>query len=471
MFDQNQFFAPHIDNALKREFTDKIQCPFCLPQLPSMRLYWGTLHCTKCGTEFPSSNDCPSILFEKAKTEAATFAEYYDALRLEEGWASEDPEYYKSLPYKDLTGKHAYEWKLRTRHVRKLLRWLGKIAPSRKLEILEVGGGSGWLSRILAKQGHSVILLDLNSGRHALGAIGWSVKGVRTLQGDMERLPFLNQQFDIVLFNASLHYGKDATATLWDAWRLLRPNGHCVVMDSPVYRYIALMEDARLRTKDYFDKKNKPLLSGYYNPLLGKQVRAHPYFSFKTISKDFRWRDWVKKRIKEKLPKKTGAYFPLLTAQPIPEETSKKFIHGGEVVRINDLACVVIIRDQRVALMRRQVNFAKPYWEIPGGRVQPGERALDAAVKQVKNKIGLSVKIEKRLALYTFLGHRQIVYICREYSGELRLSGEAKKMNAPDNSFQPEWVHLKRLNETSIFPGEIEKDLIRFARDELVKTD
>jgi SAM-dependent methyltransferase len=42
-----------------------------------------------------------------------------------------------------------------------------------------------------------------------------------------------------VVFNASFHYSTNYATTLGEARRILRPGGHVLVLDSPVYRHDA----------------------------------------------------------------------------------------------------------------------------------------------------------------------------------------------------------------------------------------
>jgi SAM-dependent methyltransferase len=56
------------------------------------------------------------------------------------------------------------------------------------------------------------------------------------VQADFDALPFAPGQFDLVVFNGSLHYAADAAATLERAHRVLAPGGTLVVMDSPMFR-------------------------------------------------------------------------------------------------------------------------------------------------------------------------------------------------------------------------------------------
>jgi len=51
----------------------------------------------------------------------------------------------------------------------------------------------------------------------------------------MDRLPFENAQFDLVIFNASFHYSEGYERTLKEALRCLRKSGAVAIVDSPFY--------------------------------------------------------------------------------------------------------------------------------------------------------------------------------------------------------------------------------------------
>jgi len=55
------------------------------------------------------------------------------------------------------------------------------------------------------------------------------------VRADYNALPFEPDQFDLVVFNASLHYSADPDETLAGAARMLSPRGVLVVMDSPMF--------------------------------------------------------------------------------------------------------------------------------------------------------------------------------------------------------------------------------------------
>jgi SAM-dependent methyltransferase len=51
----------------------------------------------------------------------------------------------------------------------------------------------------------------------------------------MERLPFVDQQFDVVVAAASLHYARSVTRAVREAARVLAPGGAIMLVDTPLY--------------------------------------------------------------------------------------------------------------------------------------------------------------------------------------------------------------------------------------------
>ena len=55
---------------------------------------------------------------------------------------------------------------------------------------------------------------------------------------------------------------------------------------------------------------------------------------------------------------------------------------------------IVCIRGEEVLLIRRGTPPKQGEWSIPGGRIEPGERAKDAALRELKEETGVDAKIE-----------------------------------------------------------------------------
>jgi len=170
------------------------------------------------------------------------FVHDYESVRAKEGRGSDRSDYYLALPFKDLTGRNAWQWSIRARTFRfleeKLLPQIEN-RPPRRCDILDIGAGNGWLSYRLAQRGHCPVAVDLlDNETDGLGAARHYFQAAPEFprfKAEMDCLPFMPQQFDIVIFNASLHYSQDYGRTLEESLRCLRTGGHLIIADSPFY--------------------------------------------------------------------------------------------------------------------------------------------------------------------------------------------------------------------------------------------
>jgi ubiquinone/menaquinone biosynthesis C-methylase UbiE len=104
------------------------------------------------------------------------------------------------------------------------------------IRVLDLGAGCGWLSHRLASLGHSVVAVDLQDDElDGLGACRYYSAPFTAVQADIDALPFAPAQFDLAVFEGSLHYSADPIATLAEAKRMLAPGGVLAVMDSPMF--------------------------------------------------------------------------------------------------------------------------------------------------------------------------------------------------------------------------------------------
>ena len=54
---------------------------------------------------------------------------------------------------------------------------------------------------------------------------------------------------------------------------------------------------------------------------------------------------------------------------------------------------VVCLRDDQVLLIRRGKAPRLGEWTLPGGRIEPGERAVDAALRELREETGVEAEI------------------------------------------------------------------------------
>ncbi len=86
----------------------------------------------------------------------------------------------------------------------------------------------------------------------------------------------------------------------------------------------------------------------------------------------------------------------------------------------------VIIREERILLIKRNKNPFKNKWALPGGFVEYGEKVEDAIIREVLEETGLKVEIKKLFGVYSNPGRDPrghtitIVYLTNVIGGELK---------------------------------------------------
>ncbi len=167
--------------------------------------------------------------------EIEEFLGQYRRIRAEDGYRQRSAAYYLSLPSVDARDLQAATWHVRQESFRNLVRVLQRVGR-RPLRVLDLGAGNGWLSYRLTTLGHCCVAVDwLDDDEDGLGASRHYPIRFTCVQADFDDLALAPGQFDVAIFNASLHYSNDPARTLRHARETLAPGGILVVMDSPVF--------------------------------------------------------------------------------------------------------------------------------------------------------------------------------------------------------------------------------------------
>jgi len=186
------------------------------------------------------------------------FLEDYATIRNAEGRGSVNSAYYRELPDRDLSGRNSEQWRIRACSFRAFERTIladAERQAGRKLDILDLGAGNGWMSHRLALRGHRVVALDIFcDDLDGLGALTHYPIQFPASAAEFDSLPFRESAFDMAIFNASFHYSPDYRHTLSEVRHCLRPDGRLVIMDSPVYRRSEHGEMMRAERQAYFEK-------------------------------------------------------------------------------------------------------------------------------------------------------------------------------------------------------------------------
>jgi len=182
------------------------------------------------------------------------FLDDYGRIRSAEGRGSDESDYFRALPFADITGRNSDQWRIRARTFRN---FVDHVLSGQRLKILDLGAGNCWLSYRLAELRHQPVAVDIFSDqRDGLGAARHYPVSIPVVEGDFDKLPFGDSGFDLVVFNASFHYSSDYARTLAEARRCLRPEGRVVILDSPVYKLSQHGEQMRAERQTFFEQQH-----------------------------------------------------------------------------------------------------------------------------------------------------------------------------------------------------------------------
>jgi demethylmenaquinone methyltransferase/2-methoxy-6-polyprenyl-1,4-benzoquinol methylase len=103
------------------------------------------------------------------------------------------------------------------------------VDPKRGERILDVAAGTGTSSAALARSGATVIALDFSPGMIAEGRRRHP--RIEFVEGDAEKLPFGDDEFDAVTISFGLRNVAHPKAALAEMYRVLKPGGRLVVCE------------------------------------------------------------------------------------------------------------------------------------------------------------------------------------------------------------------------------------------------
>jgi ubiquinone/menaquinone biosynthesis C-methylase UbiE len=124
----------------------------------------------------------------------------------------------------------------RAQNIRYLLAFLAvaeNLRVPQDARILDLGGGAGWVSELLAKFGYRPVTLDLSTALIRVGRDRFTRENLpaRFTAGDMTRLPIRSASVDAVVVIDALHHVPDMPAVFREAHRVLVPGGQFLLAE------------------------------------------------------------------------------------------------------------------------------------------------------------------------------------------------------------------------------------------------
>lgn len=132
-------------------------------------------------------------------------------------------------------------------------------------------------------------------------------------------------------------------------------------------------------------------------------------------------------------------------------------------------ARAIVVHNQNILVMKRN-KFGMEYYCLPGGGIDMGETADQAAVREVKEEASLTVA-NPRLVYIEEAGlpyGTQYIFVCDYQDGEAKLqpnSIEAQLNKAGNNLFDIMWVPISKFAGLDFRSKELQQQLLVGFRD------
>jgi 8-oxo-dGTP diphosphatase len=90
-----------------------------------------------------------------------------------------------------------------------------------------------------------------------------------------------------------------------------------------------------------------------------------------------------------------------------------------------DVVCAIMENDGKILLGKRSAPRQHAgFWELPGGKIDPGETPQDALLREIMEELGVTIEVGKRLSVvvheYETHSVRLIPFICRISKGTIK---------------------------------------------------
>ncbi len=146
--------------------------------------------------------------------------------------------------------------------------------------------------------------------------------------------------------------------------------------------------------------------------------------------------------------------------------------------KFNYRVCAVIISDNKILAMHDERS---PYFYLPGGRVEMGETAENAVIREVREELGITAKIVRPLWLnQAFFKedvdnldyHELCIYFLMDISDtDLLSKGEKFTLKERHHTHDFEWLEFERLKDEYFYPLFLKKDIFNLPSVFTIRTE
>lgn len=107
------------------------------------------------------------------------------------------------------------------------------------------------------------------------------------------------------------------------------------------------------------------------------------------------------------------------------------------------------------------------YYTFPGGGLEEGETYEEGTIREIKEELGINVKVVKKLyeTYFEKLNQKELFFLCEYIDGEFG-TGEGPEFNndpkyIESGNYLPEIVSREKIKELFLLPPEIKEKLVK----------
>jgi predicted acetyltransferase len=122
----------------------------------------------------------------------------------------------------------------------------------------------------------------------------------------------------------------------------------------------------------------------------------------------------------------------------------------------------VVVRGPKVLVIKRRLD-GREYAVLPGGGIEPGESAAEAAIRELAEECSLEGTEVRHLFDGDHGGRPASYFLVDVPEGDPVLGGTEAEEHGPENSYQPLWATAPELEMLGLLPQEIVPLLVEAA--------
>ena len=126
----------------------------------------------------------------------------------------------------------------------------------------------------------------------------------------------------------------------------------------------------------------------------------------------------------------------------------------------------IIFMQDGIALMHRtnvkKRNDYQEYYTFPGGGLEEGETEEEGTIREIKEELGINVKVIKKLYEMNSekFEQREIFYLCEYINGEFGTGFSGNPNYKDSGNYIPEIISKEKIKDTLLLPLEIKEKLL-----------